>query len=75
MPDPVPATAVASASRPQAVTSSIAAPAIDSAPTGLFSMRFSMRMRASTGNAVTDIDTPAKSAKTPKGTSLLDTRG
>ena len=62
IPEPVPATAVASASRPHAVTSSIAAPAIESAPTGRFSIRFSMRMRASTGNAVTDIETPMKRA-------------
>ncbi len=59
---PVPATAVASARRHQAVTSSIAAPAIESAPTGRFSMRRSIRMRASTGKAVTDIATPMKRA-------------
>ena len=59
---PVPATAVASASRPHAVTSSIAAPASASAPTGRFSIRRSIRIRASTGNAVIDIATPMKSA-------------
>ena len=61
-PSPLPATAVASASRPHAVTSSIAAPAIASAPTGRFSIRRSIRIRASTGNAVIDIATPMKSA-------------
>ena len=60
----VPATAivVASAIRNQAVTSSIAAQAIVSAPTGRFSMRRSARIRASTGNAVIDIATPMNSA-------------
>ena len=59
----MPATAVASASRPHAVTSSIAALAIDNAPTGRFSMRCSVRIRASTGKAVIDIATAMKSAK------------
>ena len=34
-----------------------------------------MRMRASTGNAVTAMDTPMNSANTVNGTSLLDSRG
>ena len=60
----VPATAivVASAIKNQAVTSSIAALASVSAPTGRLSMRRSTRMRASTGNAVIDIATPMKRA-------------
>ncbi len=60
----VPATAivVASAIRNQAVTSSIAALASVSAPTGRLSMRRSTRMRASTGNAVMDIATPMNRA-------------
>ncbi len=60
--DPVPATAVASASKHHAVTSSIAAPASASAPTGFRSIRRSTRIRASTGKAVIDIETPIKSA-------------
>ncbi len=61
--EPATATAVASAIRNQAVTSSIAALASASAPTGRLSMRRSTRMRASTGNAVIDIATPMNSAK------------
>ena len=61
--EPATATAVASAIRNQAVTSSTAAQASASTPSGRFSMRRSTRMRASTGNAVIDIDTPMKSAK------------
>ena len=60
MPDA--ATAVASAIRNQAVTSSIAAQAIVSAPTGRLIMRRSARIRASTGNAVIDIETPMNRA-------------
>ena len=60
---PLLAIAAASASRHHAVTSSIAAPAIASAPTGRLSIRRSIRIRASTGKAVTDIATPMKSAK------------
>ena len=60
---PATATAVASAIRNQAVTSSIAAQASASAPTGRLSIRRSTRMRASTGNAVIDIATPMNSAK------------
>ena len=53
----------ASAIRNQAVTSSTAAQASVSTPTGRLSIRRSTRMRASTGNAVIDIETPMKSAK------------
>ena len=55
---PATATAVARAIRNQAVTSSIAAQARVSAPTGRLSILRSTRMRASTGNAVIDIATP-----------------
>ena len=44
------------------MTSSIAAQAIVSAPTGRLIIRRSARMRASTGNAVIDIETPMNSA-------------
>ena len=63
MPEPATATAVASAIRNQAVTSSTAAHASASTPTGRLSIRRSTRIRASTGNAVIDIETPMKSAK------------
>ena len=53
---------IASAIRNHAVTSSIAAHAIVSAPTGRLSIRRSDRIRASTGNAVIDIATPMKIA-------------
>ena len=56
-PEPEVAAAVASASSPQAVTSSIAAPAIVNAPTGRFNIRCSVRIRARTGKAVIDIAT------------------
>ncbi len=59
---PARATAVASAIRNHAVTSSIAAAASASVPTGVFSMRRSATIRASTGNAVIDIATPMNSA-------------
>ena len=65
-PPPAVATAVASAMRNHALTSSIAALASASAPTGRLSIRRSTRMRASTGNAVIDIETPMKSAKAVK---------
>ncbi len=61
-PEPALATAVANASSVHAVTSSIAALAMASAPTGRLSIRRSTRMRASTGNAVIDIETPMNSA-------------
>ena len=61
--EPLPATAEASASRPQAVTSSTAAAAMAMAPTGCRSMRRSTRILASTGNAVIDMATPMNSAK------------
>jgi len=69
MPLPAAAIAVASAIKNQAVTSSIAAQAMVSAPTGRLSMRRSTRMRASTGNAVIDIATPMYSAKATNFTS------
>ena len=53
---------VASAIRNHAVTSSIAAQAIASEPTGRLSIRRSARIRASTGNAVIDIATPMNRA-------------
>ena len=53
---------IASAIRNHAVTSSIAAHAIVSAPTGRLSIRRSDRILASTGNAVIDIATPMNSA-------------
>ena len=61
-PEPAAATAVARAIRNQAVTSSTAAHASASTPTGRFSIRRSTRMRASTGKAVIDIETPMKRA-------------
>ncbi len=61
--DPETAIVVASAIRNQAVTSSIAAQAIASEPTGRLSIRRSARIRASTGNAVIDIATPMNRAK------------
>ncbi len=53
---------VASAIRNHAVTSSIAAQAMVSAPTGRLIIRRSARIRASTGNAVIDMETPMKIA-------------
>ena len=61
--EPATATVVASATSSQAVTSSMAAQAIVSAPSGRLSIRRSTRIRASTGKAVTDMETPMKSAK------------
>ena len=61
--EPLPATAEARASSPQAVTSSTAAAAIAMAPTGWRSMRRSTRILASTGNAVIDMATPMNRAK------------
>ena len=68
-------TPTAKASRHQAVTSSIAAQVSASAPSFVCVMRWSARMRASTGNAVIDIATPRKSAKCVNGTSLVEKRG
>src|SRR5581483_9108371 len=64
-----------SASRHQAVTSSTAAQASEMTPMRVVWMRRSVRMRASTGNAVTDMDTPRNSAKQLNGTSLDENRG
>ena len=60
--DPAAATAVASAIRNHAVMSSTAAEAKATAPTGRLSIRRSTRIRASTGNAVIDIEIPMNSA-------------
>jgi hypothetical protein len=66
---------VTSASRHHAVTSSTAAQPIASAPSGVPVSPRSARMRASTGNAVTDMAIPMNSAKLVNGTSLLESRG
>ena len=68
-PEPATATAVASAIRNHAEMSSIAALASASTPIGRLSIRRSTRMRASTGKAVIDIDTPMKSANAVKARS------
>ena len=68
-------TLVTTASRHHAVTSSTAAQVSAIAPMRVDCILRSDRMRASTGNAVTDIDTPRKSANGTKGTSLVDSRG
>ena len=65
-PDPATATAVASAIRNHAEMSSIAALVSAITPIGCLSIRRSTRMRASTGNAVIDIDTPMNSANAVK---------
>ncbi len=63
------------ASRHQAVTSSTAAQVIVIAPTFVLSSRLSARIRASTGNAVTLIDTPMKRTNEANGTSGEERRG
>jgi len=60
-------TPTTSARRHQAVTSLIAAQASAREPRGLRCMPRSVRMRARTGKAVTDIATPRKRAKTGRG--------
>ena len=67
--EPDTATAVPSAIRIHAVTSSKAAAASTTAPIGRLSMRRSTRIRASTGNAVIDIEMPRNSAKGRKSVS------
>ena len=57
------------------MTSSMAAQVSAMTPMRDLCMRRSVRMRASTGNAVTDIDTPMKSEKTVNGTSRVDSVG
>jgi hypothetical protein len=52
------------ARRHHAVASSTAAHAIAVTPSGVLCSRRSVRMRASTGNAVTDIDTPMNNENT-----------
>ena len=59
---PETATAVPSAIRIQAVTSSNAAAASTTAPIGRLSMRRSTRIRASTGKDVIDIEIPTNRA-------------
>jgi hypothetical protein len=56
-------TAVTRARSDQARMSSMAAQARATAPTAVPCMRRSWRMRASTGNAVTDMEAPMKRAK------------
>lgn len=68
-------TPTTNASRHQAVTSSAAAQARAITPSGVVLIPRSMRIRARTGNAVTDIETPRNSAKTVKGTSDDESRG
>ena len=63
---PAPATAVASAIRNHAETSLSAAADSASVPSGRRSIRRSEMIRASTGNAVTDIDTAMNSANARK---------
>ena len=65
---PPTATATTTASSDHATTSSIAAQASASTPTGVRCMRRSVRIRASTGNAVIDIAAPRKSANASGGT-------
>ena len=69
------ATLETKASRHHAVTSSTAAQVRAIPPIAVLSRPRSVRMRASTGNAVTAIDTPMNRANTVNGTSLLDNRG
>jgi hypothetical protein len=69
------ATATTNASRHHAVMSSIAAQVIAIEPSRVRCNPRSVRMRASTGNAVTDIEMPMKSANTANGTSLLEKAG
>ena len=69
------ATPTTNANRHQAVTSSIAAQLSATTPSSVFSMLRSVRMRASTGNAVIDIATPMNSAKLVNGTSAVPNRG
>ena len=57
------------------MTSSTAAQVSAMTPSAVVWMRRSVRMRASTGKAVTDIDTPRKSAKAVNGTSLVERSG
>ena len=65
--DPAAATALATATRNQALTSSTAAEARTTAPTGRPRSRRSTMIRASTGKAVIDMDTPMNRAKAAKG--------
>ena len=69
------ATLTTRASKHQAVTSPAAAHARAIMPMRLFCIWQSVRMRASTGNAVTDIATPMKSANSVKGTPRVESTG
>jgi hypothetical protein len=70
---PAEATDIATASKDRPTTSSTAAAVNTSEPSGVSANRVSARIRARTGNAVTDIDTPMNSANEVNGTSLLST--
>ena len=65
--------ATTTASSDQATTSSTAAQASARAPISVRCIPRSVRMRASTGKAVTDIDAPTKSANARKSTVLPST--
>ena len=69
------ATPTTNANRHHAVTSSMAAQPRANTPSGVLSMPRSVRMRASTGNAVIDMATPMNSAKLSSGTPSGDRRG
>src|SRR5262249_15339303 len=58
-----------------AITSSVAAQARATTPSGALCMRPAVKMRASTGKAVTDRATPRNRAKLVNGTSLVESRG
>ena len=69
------ATLTTNASMHHAVTSSTAAQVSAIAPMRVLWMPRSVRILASTGNAVTDIETPRKREKQVNGTSLVDRWG
>ena len=64
-----------SASRHHAVTSSMAAQVSAMTPMLLLLILRSVRMRASTGNAVTDNETPTNRANTVNDMSAVDSTG
>jgi hypothetical protein len=68
-------TLTTSARRHHAVTSSTAAQVRATTPRWVVWIFRSVRMRARTGNAVTDIDTPMNSANCVNFTSEVDSRG
>jgi hypothetical protein len=65
----------ANASKHQAATSLMAAHPSASVPSGVFCIRLSVSIRASTGKAVIEVATPMNRAKLVNGTSVLDSRG